>query len=133
MGDISAFAKETKVPWECSEYSGDAQTRCMNTLMELQQEKIARLEEQLKAQEGTVNNLKAKMDHQEALALREAQALKQDPRYPPPPYVSAYALPYGYASATNRHLPSASLEIPPLLWIWAKVWARVLGLTRIVF
>ena len=98
LGDISAFAKETKVPWECSEYSGDAQTRCMNTLMELQQEKIARLEEQLKAQEGTVNNLKAKMDHQEALALREAQALKQDPRYPPPPYVSAYALPYGYAS-----------------------------------
>ncbi|MDR4495679.1 MAG: hypothetical protein AB7P17_15205 [Nitrospirales bacterium] len=95
-------AAEPSVPWECSEYSGEAQTRCMNTLLELQQEKIAKLEEQLKAQEGTVNELKEKMDRQEAEARREAKkAYKQDPRWPPPPYVPAYepsySPAYGYA------------------------------------
>lgn len=94
-------AQESAVPWECSEYSGEAQTRCMRTLLELQQEKIAKLEGQLKAQEGTVNELKAKMDRQEALARQEAKAYKQDPRWPPPPYVPPappiYAPTYGYA------------------------------------
>ncbi len=98
MSDSRAMAETTNVPWECSEYSGDAQTRCITALMELQQEKIDKLAEQLKAQEGTVSQLKEKLDRQEALALSQVQASKQDPRYPPPPYVSAYALPYGYAS-----------------------------------
>jgi len=110
--DPYAIAQETDVPWECSEYSGEAQTRCMKSLMELQQEKIASLEEQLKAQEGTVNNLKAKMDRQEALARRDAQAYKQDPRYPPTPYVPSYAppyvLPYGYAP-----LPPIGIYLQP--------------------
>ena len=94
-------AQESAVPWECSEYSGEAQTRCMRMLLELQQEKIARLEEQLKTQEGTVNELKEKMDRQEALARREAKVYKKDPRWPPPPYVApatpSYAPSYGYA------------------------------------
>lgn len=101
MSDPYAIAQETDVPWECSEYSPEAQARCMKTLLEVQQKKIAKLEEQLKAQEGTVNDLKEKMDRQQALARREAQAYQQDPRYPPPPYVPAYAspyaAPYGYA------------------------------------
>jgi hypothetical protein len=98
-----AIAQKTDVPWECSEYSSEAQARCMKTLLDLQQEKIANLEAQLKAQEGTVNELKEKMDRQQALARRDAQASKQDPRYPPPPYVPAYdsryapAYGYGYA------------------------------------
>lgn len=97
-------AAEPPVPWECSEYSGDAQTRCMHTLWELQQEKIAKLEEQLKMQEGTVNDLKEKMDRQEAAARLEAKrAYKQDPRWPPPPYTPQvspfYGPSYGYALA----------------------------------
>ena len=101
MSDPYAIAQATDVPWECSEYSPEAQARCMKTLLELQQEKIANLEAQLKAQEGMVNELKEKMDRQQALARHETQAYKQDPRYPPPPYVPAYAPPYfgpyGYA------------------------------------
>jgi hypothetical protein len=107
-----AMAQETDVPWECSEYSPEAQTRCMKTLVEIQQEKIVRLEEQLKAQEGAVNELKEKMDRQEAVARHEAQTSKQDPRYPPPPYVPAYAPPYapayGYVQA-----PSIGVYIQP--------------------
>ena len=112
MNDPHAFAQETNVPWECSEYSADAQTRCISTLMELQQKKIARLEEQLRAQVGAVNNLKEQMDRQEALARREAKVSKQDPRYPPPPYASAYtspyASPYGYAP-----LPPMGIYLQP--------------------
>jgi hypothetical protein len=84
----------------------------MKTLLELQQEKIAKLEEQLKVQEGTVNELKEKMELQEAVARRDAQASKQDPRYPPPPYVPAYAppyaSPYGYAP-----LPPIGIYLQP--------------------
>ncbi len=97
MSDSYAIAQETDVPWECSEYSPEAQARCMKTLLDLQQGKIANLEAQLKAQEGTVNELKEMMDRQQALARRDAQASKQDPRYPPPPYVPAYDLPYAPA------------------------------------
>jgi len=112
VSDPYAFAQETDVPWECSEYSAEAQDRCMKTLLELQQEKIAKLEEQLKVQEGTVNELKEKMELQEAVARRDAQASKQDPRYPPPPYVPAYAppyaSPYGYAP-----LPPIGIYLQP--------------------
>ncbi|MCA9476166.1 MAG: hypothetical protein KC563_10245 [Nitrospira sp.] len=86
-----ALAQESDIPWECSEYSGEAQTRCMRTLLELQQDKITKLEEQLKAQEGTVSELKEKVDRQ------EARAYQQDPRWPPPPYSPAYSSPYGYS------------------------------------
>jgi hypothetical protein len=69
-------------------------------LFELQQDKIAKLEEQLKAQQGTVHELKEMLDRQEALARHDSQADQRDPRYPPP-YVPAYAPPYaplyGYA------------------------------------
>lgn len=102
MNVMPVWAEGPPVPWECSEYSNEAQARCMQTLLELQQEKIAKLEEQLKVQEGTVSELKEKMDRQEANARREAKrAYKGDPRWPPPPYVRAYepsyAPAYGYA------------------------------------
>ena len=100
MRDLQAFAEATNVPWECSGYSGDAQTRCMTALMKLQQEKIDKLAEQLKAQEGTVNQLKEKLDRQEALALSQVQASKQNSRYRPPyvsPYAYSYGSSYGYA------------------------------------
>ena len=94
MGHSHTFAQDSNVPWECSGYSGDAQTRCMTTLMELQQEKIDKLAKELKAQEGIVNQLKEKLDRQEALALSQVQTSKQNSRYRPP-YVSPYAYSYG--------------------------------------
>lgn len=112
LSSAQAIAQDTAVPWECSQYTGAAQTRCMHTLLELQEEKIAKLEEQLKTQEGTVNELKEKMDRQEALARRQAQADKQDPRYPPPPYVPAYAYPYG-PSYGYAQVPPIGIYLQP--------------------
>jgi hypothetical protein len=112
MSSSHVIAQDTAVPWECSEYTGEAQTRCMHTLLELQQEKIAKLEEQLKTQEETVNDLKEKMDRQEALARREAQANKHDPRYPPLPYVPAYAYPYG-PSYGYAQVPPIGIYLQP--------------------
>ncbi|MCA1957785.1 MAG: hypothetical protein LDL14_04555 [Nitrospira sp.] len=59
-------AESPSVPWECSSYTEEAQTRCIKTLSELQREKIAQLEDQLRAQQTTVNRLKAQIDLQEA-------------------------------------------------------------------
>lgn len=98
MKDPHAFAQETNVPWECSEYSGDAQTRCISTLKELQQRKIDQLAEQLKAQEGIVKQLQEKLDRQEVSALSQVQTSKQNSRYLSPyPYAYPYGSSYGYA------------------------------------
>lgn len=106
-----AFAQDTNVPWECSGYSGEAQTRCVSTLMELQQEKITKLEEQLKTQEGTVNQLKERLDRQEASALSQVQSSQQDSRYPPP-YVPGYAYPYG-SSYGYAQVPPIGIYLQP--------------------
>src|SRR5690606_29512650 len=79
------LAQESSVPWECTGYADEARLRCMNTLLELQQKKITELEQQLHAQEETVKVLEEKMERRKALARREAQAKRQDHRYPPPP------------------------------------------------
>ena len=111
MSDSRALAETSNVPWECSGYSGDAQTRCITTLMELQQEKIDKLAEQLKAQEGTVSQLKEKLDRQDALALSLGQASKQDSRYSPP-YFSGYAYPYG-SSYGYAQVPPMGIYLQP--------------------
>ncbi|MEK7726723.1 MAG: hypothetical protein AAB311_06035, partial [Nitrospirota bacterium] len=38
-----AHAENQSVPWECSTYEGEAQTRCLNTFIELQREEIGKL------------------------------------------------------------------------------------------
>ena len=79
--------------------------------MELQQEKIDKLAEQLKAQEGTVSQLKEKLDRQDALALSRVQASKQDSRYSPP-YFSGYAYPYG-SSYGYAQVPPMGIYLQP--------------------
>lgn len=98
LGGVSVFGADDIVPWECTGYSGEAQTRCMKTLLELQQEKIAQLEAQLKIQEGTMSELKQRMDRQEAVARKEAQTFRPDPRYLPPAYDAWYGVPYAYGA-----------------------------------
>lgn len=93
MSGAHVIAQAPNVPWECSEYTGEAQTRCMHVLLELQQNHIAKLEARLNAQERTVNDLKEKVDRQEAFASRDARVYKQVPRYP----LTSYASPYAYA------------------------------------
>lgn len=92
----SFSAESLAVPWECSSYTGDVQTRCLNTLSELQREKIAQLENQLRAQQNTVSRLKEQLDRQEAVteALQRAIAVRPAIQfapilyYPPLPFVT---------------------------------------------
>ena len=93
-------AEPPSIPWECSTYTGDAQTRCLNTLVELQQEKIGQLEGQLRAQEGTVSRLKDQVNQQTALTadlqrrLSAQTAMTLRPMfYPPAPYLNFYPPP----------------------------------------
>jgi hypothetical protein len=61
-----AHAENQSVPWECSTYEGEAQTRCLNMFIELQREEIGKLKGQLQAQQGTVEQLKQQSDRQAA-------------------------------------------------------------------
>jgi len=57
-------ANESQTPWECSSYTGDAHTRCVETFAEWQRDQIATLQEKLRAQQETVNLLKEQLDRQ---------------------------------------------------------------------
>lgn len=85
LSAFPALATEAQVPWECSGYSGEAQTRCVQALIEIQREKIAKLEGELQAQQATVNQLKEQ-------ASRQAAA--PPVTVTPGPY--AYPYPYTY-------------------------------------
>jgi hypothetical protein len=88
------------VPWECSNYSDEAQTRCLNAFIERQQEQIGQLEGRLQSQQEMVGQLKGQLDRQNAATAQLQQQLSQPPPAPPllpPPYV--YPYPYAYPPA----------------------------------
>lgn len=93
----AAQAASTQVPWECSSYEGDAQTRCLNAFIELQREKIGQLEGQLQTQQGTVNQLKDQVDRQSE-ATADLQRQLSD-RYSTPVTPAPYAYSYIYPPA----------------------------------
>jgi len=76
---LSAGATEPAVPWECSGFAEDAQNRCIRTFAELQQEKIARLEKDLAAQQQTVQQLQQQVS-QQASATAELERQMTDNR-----------------------------------------------------
>ena len=86
---LPAHASESQTPWECSNYTGDAHTRCVEAFVELQREQIAALQEKMKAQEETVSRLKDQLDRQAStnadlqrqLAQRPAVAQAAPPLY----------------------------------------------------
>ncbi|MFO0706067.1 MAG: hypothetical protein U0412_04355 [Nitrospira sp.] len=90
----TALANDQPVPWECSNYSGEAQTRCLNTFIELQREEIGRLKGQLQSQQGTVEQLKQQSDRQ-AAAVAELQRQQSAPPtiVPAPAYTYSYVYP----------------------------------------
>src|SRR5262245_52899154 len=51
LAGLPAQASESQTPWECSSYTGDAHTRCVEAFVELQRDQIASLQEKMKAQE----------------------------------------------------------------------------------
>jgi hypothetical protein len=89
-----AHAENQPVPWECSTYEGEAQTRCLNTFIELQREEIGKLKGQLQAQQGTLEQLKQQSDRQAAATADMQRQLAAPPAIVPSVPYSAYTYVY---------------------------------------
>jgi hypothetical protein len=76
---------EASVPWECSGYEGEAQTRCMQTFIELQREKIAKLEDERRAQERELGRLQEQIGRQAAAADVQQQLASRSTTLVPVP------------------------------------------------
>ena len=64
LAGLPAHANESQTPWECSSYSGDTHTRCVEAFAEVQRDQIAALQGNMRAQQETVNLLKNQLDRQ---------------------------------------------------------------------
>jgi hypothetical protein len=95
---LSVQAADTQqVPWECSNYSDEARTRCLNAYIERQQEQIAKLESQLQAQQNIVGELKGQVDRQTAATAQLQRQFAQPPvaaGVVPPPFFYPYGFTY---------------------------------------
>lgn len=94
---LSAEAASPQGPWECSNYTDEAQTRCLNAFIERQQEQIAQLEGRVQAQQDLVGQLKGQVDRQIPATGQLQQQLSQPPvatAIMPPPYVYPYTYAY---------------------------------------
>lgn len=86
-----------QIPWECSNYTNEAQTRCLNTFIERQQEQIGQLEDRLRRQQDLVGQLKGQVERQTAATAQLQQQLAQPPATTaivPQPYVYPYIYAY---------------------------------------
>ncbi len=91
-------AAESSSPWECSNYTGDAHTRCLQALIEIQREKISKLEAETRLQQSTVGQLKDQADRQSAMTA-DLQRQMADQSSSVSTYNSiAPGLRYGYPS-----------------------------------
>ena len=90
-------AETLQVPWECSNYEGETQTRCVNTFLEAQQKKIAELEGKLQAQQNTVTQLKDQLDRQASATSDLQRQLTERSTISVAPYSYSYPSPYPYS------------------------------------
>lgn len=90
-----SYAADTSVPWECSNYSEQAQARCMNAFIEQQREQIHRLEGQLQAERDAVAGLRSQIERQAAVTsdLQQQLSQRQTTTLVPTPYAYTYAYP----------------------------------------
>ncbi len=95
-------AAETAGPWECSNYTGDAHTRCLQAFIEIQREKISKLEAEVQVQQSTVGQLKDQADRQNAMT---AELQRQMAQQSSAPSTYAYASP-GIAPGLLYSYPS---------------------------
>ena len=79
LAGLPAQASESQIPWECSSYSGDAHTRCVEAFSESQRDQIAALQGKLQAQQETVNLLKDQLDRQASRSAELQRQLAQPP------------------------------------------------------
>jgi hypothetical protein len=99
-----AHAESQSVPWECSTYEGEAQTRCLNMFIELQREEIGKLKGQLQAQQGTVEQLKQQSDRQAAATADMQRQIAAPPAIIPATPYSAYTYVYPPAIGLGLYL-----------------------------
>jgi uncharacterized coiled-coil protein SlyX len=93
LAGLPAQASESQTPWECSSYTGDAHTRCLEAFAESQRDQIATLQGKLQAQQETVNHLKDQIDRQTSTNADLQRQLAQ-----PPAVVQAVPPLYAYPS-----------------------------------
>ena len=79
LAGLPAQANESQTPWECSSYTGDAHTRCVEAFAESQRDQIATLQEKVQAQQETVNHLKGQLDRQASTNADLQRQLAQPP------------------------------------------------------
>lgn len=95
---IPVYAADNTGPWECSTYLGDAHTRCLQALVEIQRDKISKLEAEVRVQQGTVGQLKEQADRQQAMtADLQRQMAERSPSASTYSYVTPGPL-YSYPS-----------------------------------
>ena len=79
LAGLPAQAGESQAPWECSSYTGDAHTRCVETFAEWQRDQIAALQEKLKAEQETVNRLQNQLERQASTNAELQRQLARPP------------------------------------------------------
>ena len=104
-----AHAENQPVPWECSTYEVDAQTRCLNMFIELQREEIGKLKGQLQAQQSTVEQLKQQSDRQAAATADMQRQIAAPPAIIPTAPYSAYTYAYPPAIGLGFYLGNPGL------------------------
>jgi hypothetical protein len=101
-GPGSLWANDQTGPWECSGYTGDAHQRCLNAFIEVQQEKISKLEGELRLQQSSVNELRDRVDRQRAATAdleRQLSDRSNAERFYAPPLAPFYSYSYTYPPA----------------------------------
>jgi hypothetical protein len=76
---VPAQASESQTLWECSNYTGDAHTRCLEGFAEAQRDQIAALQGKLQAQQETVKLLKDQLDRQASASAELQRQLARPP------------------------------------------------------
>lgn len=95
----TSSANATTGPWECSGYTGDAHQRCLNAFIEVQQEKISKLEGELRMQQSSVNELRDRVDRQRAATAdleRQLSDRTNAERLYAPPVTPFYSYSFSY-------------------------------------
>jgi len=83
---------------ECSNYTGDAHTRCLEAFVETQRDQIAALQGKMQAQQDTVNHLKDQLDRQASTNAYLQRRLAQPPTVVQTAPPSTPLPPWGLAS-----------------------------------
>ena len=95
---LPAYAADSPGPWECSGYTGDAHTRCLQAFIDIQRDKISQLEADVRSQQRAVGQLKEQADRQKATtADLQRQMAEQSSSAATYNYISPGLL-YGYPS-----------------------------------